>query len=128
MIRLQGCVTVVAASAVHRGGRALLGCERGRADDQGDLLDRSTIGDQVAVLADPQHRHRRAAQRPLRHDLLDSVPIRADHDHHHRLRPSTLTGVEPVYRRELPGRIVFTIGLGMSGACIVGLIVLLVHG
>jgi hypothetical protein len=36
--------------------------------------------------------------------------------------------VEPVYRRELPGRIVMTIGLGMSGFCIVGLIVLLVHG
>jgi hypothetical protein len=36
--------------------------------------------------------------------------------------------VEPVYRRELPGRIVLTIGLGIFGACVVGLIVLLVHG
>jgi hypothetical protein len=64
----------------------------------------------------------------VHHHLFDPAHIRADHHHHHRLRPSpTLTGVGPIYRRDLPRRIVMTIGLGMSGACIVGLIVLLVH-
>jgi hypothetical protein len=81
------------------------GRERGKVDDQRDIiLYRSAIGDQLAVLAYTQHRHPQAAQRPLHHHLLDPVPIRADHYHHHGLRPSlTLTGVEPVYRRELPG-------------------------
>jgi hypothetical protein len=40
---------------------------------------------------------------------------------------TTLPDVDPADRRELPGRIVLTIGLGMSGAYIVGLIVLLIH-
>jgi hypothetical protein len=55
-------------------------------------------------------------------------PVRMRPDHHHRHGPLHLTDVEPAYRRELPGRIVLTIGLGMSGACIVGLIVSLVRG
>jgi hypothetical protein len=32
--------------------------------------------------------------------------------------------VDPDYRRELPGRIVLTIGLTMSGACVALLIIL----
>jgi hypothetical protein len=43
---------------LNAGGRASLGTERGKVNDQRDLLDRSAIGDQVAVLADRKHRRR----------------------------------------------------------------------
>jgi hypothetical protein len=36
--------------------------------------------------------------------------------------------VHPDFRRELPGRIVLTIGLAMSAACVVGLIILWLGG
>jgi hypothetical protein len=46
----------------------------------------------------------------------------------HRASAPTLTSVEPVYRRKLPGRVVLTIRLGMSGVCIVGCSILFVRG
>lgn len=74
----DGQVRPVRARPFTAVGRASLGRERDKVDNHGGLLDRSAIGDQAAVLADPPRRHGRPTLRPL-HQCLSTWCHPADH-------------------------------------------------